>query len=145
MPAVRIKPKRGGDQRLHGWLKKLEAKNLLETVSRNVGEEIIGLIKDEFRAEKDPYGTGWKKPKKYPDGRKVLSGKTSRLKGGWHVVKATKRGFTVASAVNYATFHQTGTKYIPQRRIVPDAAIPQKWRRAIRDTIQEAFQQHFNG
>jgi phage gpG-like protein len=81
---------------------------ILDLVSTSVAEEAISLIKDGFRTETDPYGRKWEK-KKFPDGRKTLSGKTSRLKNGWHVARRTTSEIVIAPGVAYAEFHQSGT------------------------------------
>src|SRR5688572_7388611 len=95
-------------------------KQLKRDILENVAEEILGFTKQRFRDERDPYGRRWA-PKKKPDGRKVLSGKTSRLKK-WQVKKRSLRGFTIAPTVTYAAFHQDGTRHMPRRMIVPDEA-----------------------
>lgn len=84
---------------------------ILDLVSTSLAEESIGLIKDGFRTETDPYGQKWK-PKKRPDGRKTLSGKTSRLKGGWKIVRQDRHEVRVSPSVNYAAAHQD-----PQPRV----------------------------
>jgi phage gpG-like protein len=81
---------------------------IMDLVSTSVAEEAIDLIKAGFRTETDPYGRQWKK-KEFPDGRKTLSGKTSRLKNGWHVAKRTNSEIVIAPGVAYAKYHQDGT------------------------------------
>ncbi len=144
MARGQIRPKRGGDKKLDAWREAMRtAPKALGSVSRNGAEEIVGLIKDEFRTESDPYGKPWK-PKKVPDGRKVLSGKTSNLKGGWHVTKANDHGFTVAPFVDYAAPHQTGTRRgLPKRPMVPDRGLPKKWSAALKETAIEVYAAHF--
>lgn len=81
---------------------------ILDLVSTSVAEEAINLIKAGFRTETDPYGRKWAE-KQLPDGRKTLSGKTSRLKNGWHIAKRTTSEIVIAPGVAYAKFHQDGT------------------------------------
>lgn len=73
--------------------------------SRAMAEEMLDMTRERFRVETDPYGRRWKR-KKRPDGRKVLSGKTSRLKGGWHIVRCDNGGWMIAPSVEYAAYHQ---------------------------------------
>lgn len=117
---------------------------VLPACSAVMAEEAIGLVKDGFRSSKDPYGEKWKR-KKRKDGRKVLSGKTSRLKGGWHVSKNGKGGATIAPSVVYAAFHQVGTKRLPARLMVPSAAkgLPDKWARLMEEAAQKVLRRHF--
>src|SRR5690606_3991065 len=76
-----------------------------DLVATSLAEESINLVKDGFRTETDPYGAKWV-PKKRPDGRKTLSGKTSRLKTGWKIVRQTRGEIRVSPSVNYAAAHQ---------------------------------------
>jgi hypothetical protein len=142
---ARIKPIENGDKKLDAFIQALAtAPKTLETMSRNMAEETVGLVKDGFRSETDPYGVIWA-PKKRPDGRKVLSGKTSRLKGGWHVVRSSKGGFTVAPSVNYALPHQApryGRR--PRRAMVPyKRKLPAKYSKAYRAVAQDVLRNHF--
>lgn len=124
---------------------------MLPPMSRAMAEEVIDLTKQRFREERDPYGQPWA-PKKRPDGRKVLSGPTSRLKGGWHVKEADGGGFTIAPSVAYAAPHQaprrspiTGLLRRQRRRMVPDAAqgLPESYAEALEEVALEAFKQWF--
>jgi phage gpG-like protein len=106
-----------------------DAHTLVEVQSQALAETMIELIGEGFNAERDPYGRRWA-PKKKPDGRKVLHGETSRLRNGWHVVSARRRGFHVAPSVEYAAYHQAprfGRR--PTRMMVPTPGLglPRKW------------------
>jgi hypothetical protein len=143
---ARIKPIDNGDQKLDAFIQALaDAPKTLETMSQNMAEETIGLIKDGFRSESDPYGVVWKAKKK-PDGRKVLSGKTSRLKGGWHIVRSGRGGFTVAPSVNYALPHQAPKfNRRPRRAMVPyRPKLPPKWSKAYSEVATEVLAKHFS-
>lgn len=147
---ARIKPIGGGDKALDSFIQALaKAPKTLDAISKNLAEETVGLVKEGFRQETDPYGVVWK-PKKRPDGRKVLSGKTSNLKGGWHVVKSSKRGFFVAPSVDYAAPHQSpkagedGRLKRPKRAMVPDGrGLPTRWRKIYVDISKEVLEAHF--
>lgn len=133
--------------KLRGWQELFENGDaLMEATSRNMAEETIGLVKDGFRSETDPYGSKWA-PKQAADGRKVLSGKTSRLKGGWHVVFANGGGFRIAPSVNYAAPHQSprmGRR--PRRMMVPTRSkgLPDEWSRALEDAATDTFRAYFS-
>lgn len=135
----------GDFEKLEDWEKAFaSADKLLGTMSRDMAEELVGLVKERWRKQADPYGQKWK-PKKKRDGRQILVGKTARLKGGWHVKRASRGGFTIAPSVDYAGFHQTGTKFIPPRRMVPTKArgLPREWRNNLNEIIQDHFAAHF--
>lgn len=130
---------------LEDWEKSFEsADKLLGAMSRDMAEELLGLVKEGWRQQANPYGQPWKK-KKRDDGRQILVGKTARLKGGWHVKRSTKRGFTIAPSVDYAGFHQTGTKFIPARHMVPTKTrgLPKEWRKALEAVALDHFAAHF--
>lgn len=91
-------------------------RGILDLVATSLAEEAIGLIKDGFRTQTNPYGEPWA-PKVFPDGRGVLSGKTSRLKSGWKVVRQDAEEVRVSPSVEYARYHQQGTGiYGPRKR-----------------------------
>lgn len=116
---------------------------LLEALSVNVGEEFLGLVQDGFREERDPWGRGWKKPKAVPDGRPLLVGKTTRLRRSWHIERTARGVITIASGVVYAKYHQTGTRRMVARKMVPDDELPPAWNAALQETAQEVLSRHF--
>jgi phage gpG-like protein len=100
-------------------IRKLEAaKKLLDLVGQQCGQELKELVLDGFRTETNPYGERWDPPL-LREG-KALSD-TGRLRSSWHVAKANRGGVRIATSVDYARYHQTGTgKYGPRGRpIVP--------------------------
>jgi hypothetical protein len=137
----------GDRKRLQEWQKALDsAPKLLQAMSRDMAEEAVGLIRDGFRSQINPYGKAWQ-PKKRDDGRAILTGKTSNLRTGWHVTRATRGGFTVAPSVRYAIHHQFGAPRagIPQRMMVPTGRLPSSWAAAFRESNQEFLAAHFGG
>lgn len=135
---------RGDFQKLDHWRRAFQkAPDVLKEMSASGAEELLNLVKDEFRTETDPYGKRWK-PKQADDGRKTLSGKTSRLKN-FQIKRATKSGFTIAPTVDYAAPHQTGApkRNLPQRMIVPTRGLPRKWSKALAEIAEEALARHF--
>lgn len=120
-----------------------KAPDLLPTIAKNLAEETVGLIADEFRSERDPFGDKWAE-KKIPDGRKVLSGKTSRLKK-WHRKSSGKRGFVVAATVKYAVYHQAGRRRMVARKMIPEGRLPPRWGKAYRAAARDVIREHFNG
>lgn len=141
---VRIRSVKGADKELDQFIQLLKtAPDLLPDMSRQLAEETVGLIAEGFRDEKDPYGQRWK-PKLRKDGRKTLSGKTSRLKK-FSIVRTGKGGFTVASSVGYAGFHQHGTKHHPRRPMLPDGrGMPRTWEGPLSEVITETLERHFS-
>lgn len=121
-----------GAKKLLDWVGLMkEAHTLVEMQSAALAEVAVTLVAEGFERERDPYGRAWAK-KKRPDGRKVLHGETSRLRTGWHVVSASRRGFHVAPSVDYASYHQAPRfNRRPTRMMVPTPSLglPSRWQR----------------
>jgi phage gpG-like protein len=136
----------GDTGKLAAWAKLAEAApELLGAISESGAEELLNLVADGFRSETDPYGQGWQ-PKKRPDGRKTLSGKTSRLKK-FAKKRVDKNGFTIGPTVDYAAPHQNpkrGTR--PRRMMVPSKSrgLPRAWSKTLEELATEAMRQHFS-
>ena len=81
-----------------------------------------------FNKESDPYGKPWEKKAK-PDGRKILTGKTRKLRRSIKVSPKARGGLKMITKVPYASFHETGTSRMPARPFFPDKqrGLPQKW------------------
>ncbi len=88
------------------------------TVNEQLAEETIELIREGFQNSRDPYGDAWA-PLVLRDGRPLED--TGGLKAAWFRQSVTARGFVVANAKRYASYHQDGTGlYGPRhQRIVP--------------------------
>jgi len=99
---------------------------ILDLVATSLAEESLGLIKDGFRTETDPYGQKWV-PKQRKDGRKTLSGETSRLKTGWKIKRQDRDEIRISPSVPYALYHQAP---LPRRRIT-DRELAQRGARNI--------------
>lgn len=104
---------------LERFKKKIEqTPKALVIVNEQLAEETIELIREGFEKSSDPYGTAWA-PLVLRDGRPLED--TGGLKAAWFRQSVTARGFVVANAKSYSSWHQTGTGiYGPRRqRIVP--------------------------
>ena len=126
-----------------GQLEKAGHSKALQELSENLAEEALDLVAEGFKGEHDPSGRSWK-PKKKPDGRSILVGKTSRLRRGWHRKVANTRGFTIGPAVKYAGYHQFGTRTIPARRMVPKRGrLPSAWKSGFSHVAQTYLRKTF--
>jgi len=142
----------------------------LVTVSEQLAEETIELIREGFESSTDPDGNPWKPPL-LRDGKPLED--TGGLKSSWHRKFAVAHGFGVANAKSYAIHNQRGTgiygprhKRIypitaralrlgktglyarsvagaPARKMVPDHGLPERWRRRYLDTAQEVLTEVF--
>lgn len=115
---------------------------LLGLIVSSLAEECIGLIQQGFRDERDPYGDRWE-PKQANDGRKTLSGKTGRLKTGWHVKRQSNDEIEIAPSVTYAAPHQNPRAPFkrPRRMMVPDSALglPPRWEKQLEEAAVDAL------
>ena len=118
-------------------------RNVLRDVSRQLAEETLDRVKDGFRREANPYGEPWDE-KKVPDGRKVLSGKTGRLKQ-YHVKALSDTSFTVGPIVDYGRYHQSGIRRMPARKMVPESprGLPKDWERDFEEIVADVLDEHF--
>lgn len=98
-------------------------------IAAAVGREAVTLVKGQFVYERDPYGLPWE-PVQHKSRRKILTGATRTLKRRISARTVGRHKVRVSASTPYASFHQHGTKHLPQRLIFPDnAGIPAKWRR----------------
>ena len=115
--------------KLARWEQKLDrlaSPQLRFEIADGMADAALGLVAETFGREADPYGNHWK-PKKNPDGRPILRGKTGRLVQ-WRKQFVNQHGYRISSAAPYARFHQSGTKRMVARRMAPTGTrLPAKW------------------
>ena len=106
-------------------------------IADDMADVALGLVAQDFARESDPFGNPWA-PKKKPDGRAILRGKTNRLVQ-WRKAYVNQYGFRVESVAPYAKFHQTGTKNkdgsqrMPARKMAPTGnRLPSNWNSELR-------------
>lgn len=134
----------GDLSQLSRFADKLEkATDAKRDILRSLAEESITLTADTFKAQRGPYGGKWK-AKKRPDGRAILTGPTGVLRNSWHL-SVGHDWFRIAAGVAYAKYHQSGTRKMVARVMLPLKArgIPPKWMRAFRSTVDEALRTLF--
>lgn len=138
--------------KLQHWERMLRtAPVVMDTSSKKMAQATLVLIVDGFRRETDPYGLRWA-PKQVSNGQPVLVGKTRRLRGGWRILRASRRGFQVRPSVDYATAHQDprrradGRLKRPRRMMVPSRrrGLPARWRTVYKSIGRAEFEKHFN-
>ncbi len=130
MPSIRVKVRRTGPSTI-ALLANLSERNVRKAIAPRAAFEIQKAVKRQFATQRDPYNKRWKKKQK-PDGRPVLTGKTRKLSR--NIGKAmTPRGFEVSADTDYASFHNRGTRHLPQRKIFPQPAqgLPRGWKRIL--------------
>jgi phage gpG-like protein len=125
---------KGDFAKLDQWarrINKLADSATVTALSKNLAEEALNLVAEGFATQTDPYGQAWR-AKKHSDGRAILVGRTARLRRGWKRKAFGPSGFRIGPSVPYAGFHQSGTRYMVARRMVPTKdMLPSRWRRAL--------------
>lgn len=149
-----------------------KAPETLTTVSEQLAEETIELIRLGFERSTDPYGDRWA-ALALRNGRPLED--TGGLKASWKRSSAGRRGFKVSSSKQYAVYHQGGTglygprkrriralkakalklpggiyrksvKGSPRRRMVPESRrLPAFWVARYVETSHEVLTALFNG
>lgn len=102
-----------------------------------VGEELIELVREGFERQADPYGAPWA-PLKRRSGRILQD--TGRLRM-FFVRQKGERMVRVGTPAFYGRFHQTGTKHMPARKMVPDGALPGAWSSRVNAIVERVIKQ----
>jgi phage virion morphogenesis protein len=92
-----------------------------------------------FRDGVDPTGAPWQPLKKRAG--KILR-KTGRLANSF-TARPTDSGFVVGTNTDYATYHQQGTRRMPQRAMVPVGQLTPRWKQAIDKATTIALKNFF--
>ncbi len=114
-------------------------------VASDASAKIATLIEHEFVAGQDPYGNGWAalKPATLRKGRRpppLTDAGTMRDS----VKVSPMPGSGIAITIDEpANIHQTGSKFMVARPILPSAGFPATWSAAIRDATQARIREKF--
>lgn len=107
--------------------------------SQAVATELTKLLQQEYAAGTDPYGKQWAalKPSTLARGRRPPPlDATGRMKSSTKAVPLSGGGVGLV-ADSPANFHQSGTRKMAKRMILPDKGLPAAWKQAI-DTAVDA-------
>lgn len=115
-------------------------------VAVEAAPQINALIQKQFAGGFDPYGRKWKglaastkkRGRKNPpltaSGKLKKGTKTSPLSGG-------RAGLRIVVGRSYGIFHQTGTKHMPARKILPERGMPKTWSDILVQSAQKVARQ----
>jgi phage gpG-like protein len=103
-----------------------EARRDVATV---LATQTVQLIARGFNRSQAPDGTPWKEIT-HRKGQPLID--SERLRGGWGQDHATvtPSGFSILNNTPYAEYHQSGTKRITARPMVPTDSLPASWDKA---------------
>lgn len=109
-------------------------------VAADAAEKIAHLIASQFQQGQDPYGNPWAplRPATLAKGRRPPPlTDTGAMSSGIVVRPLRGAGIEIqASSTPYAHFHQTGTKHMAERSILPDGGeLPGEWDAAIEGAL----------
>lgn len=118
-----------------GWAKRVgNVAKVKRAILANVGEELIELVREGFDRQGDPYGSPWAPTLR---GGRILQD-TGALRTGWHRKSLSSSQVSIGPSVSYARYHQSGTRHMPARKMVPDAGLPAGWQRRVNKIAAEA-------
>lgn len=107
-----------------------------EELCDEMAKEALKLVDRGFTTEMDPRGVAWAPRREggfegsllggrrgYSPGKRRVGHKlldlTGDLRGSFRVLGVNRNGFAIGSDVSYGGYHQTGTRFMPARRMVP--------------------------
>jgi hypothetical protein len=120
-----------------------ELQGLPSRITREASESITELLAEEFAQSKNAYGNAWKPLKTSTVRRK--GGDTRILRDTDDLASATVARPSSGSGIEIVSgdvggYHQTGTKRMVARKILPDgSALPKSWTQAVQDAAENAF------
>lgn len=129
----------GDFQKLAKWanaIGELESPKLRFQVADEMADATLGLVAQGFARQSDPYGKPWA-PKKKPDGRPILRGKSGKL-AQFKKGVVSPSGFRCDMGAPYGVFHQSGTSRMRARKMVPDRRLPRTWSSAYQEIYTRA-------
>lgn len=111
--------------------------------ARQAAEGIDEAIQRQFDDGVDPYGQEWaplaeSTLAQTPDRQGGPLDNTGAMRAGILVAPSSGAGITITFDADYAQFHQTGTKNMPARKILPEEELPESWEEAIAEAVSDA-------
>ena len=109
--------------------------------AREASEEIESLIVEQFARGEDPYGEPWEELAESTRRRGRTNPPltdTHDMVDGLEVKPTAGAGIAVTLDQPYSRFHQTGTKRMPARPILPTGELPEAWETAIAGAVVNA-------
>lgn len=134
-----------GFAKISQWRKKFgpsAVEQVKRAVMKNIAEEALELVQEGFEKEQAPSGRAWARLKSR-SGRILQD--TGRLRSSFHRKNVSSVSVTIGPGVSYATFHQSGTKRMVARPMVPEGSLPAKWKIRINRVAQEVMADAFGG
>jgi hypothetical protein len=150
-----------GYDRFRAQVKAAARAEFIPVIAKLVGVALTKLVLDGFRLSEDQYGDAWAsvernrardrkaKSRRARAGKPAKSDKplidTGRMRASvTHVVSGGD--VRVVIPVEYASYHQEGTRHIQARPMLPDSrGLPPKWAAAINKETLRVLRGNFGG
>lgn len=103
----------------------------LGTLPRKLAVEaapkLTRLLQRQFAQGVNPYGRTWAR---LASGKRSHLTRTGKLRAGTRATPMLggRMGVRLVVGARYGAFHQTGTRNMPARKILPDRGLPRAWR-----------------
>lgn len=102
---------------------------ITKMILKGLNDSLKKIIAREFRLTIDPHEKKWKR-KKIPNGKPTLID-TGRMRRSFRYI-ATADKINIRNNCPYFVFHQTGTKHMPKRQMLPKTdKLTKSWRQQI--------------
>lgn len=120
----------------------------LTPMMADVGEMLVNSLDRGFRDQVDPYQNSWAKLASSTLRQKVKRKRILKINQSTGILRASLSyqasgdRVVVGFGVNYARYHQTGTRRMPKRQLLPDAArgLPARVEREIQAIARDYFE-----
>lgn len=118
-------------------LKEIDAP--LQSIYYYFKEEIDLLLLQTYDQGQDPYQNYWA-----PRTRSyfwAIENKTGKQRNSFKTT-VSNGNFTISNTAPYAKYHQDGTKYMAQRKLIPDTTLPKQWEAPLEDYFSMTLQEY---
>ena len=110
--------------------------------AQSVARGLTAELQRQFAEGHDPYDRAWK-PKKSGKGRTLV--RSGSLAGSAVARPMAGAGVRIGPFPSYASFHQTGTKKMVARPILPYGGLPARWNAIIKAACTVTVNQAMEG
>ena len=112
-------------------------------IAKGMAGTALELVQREQAESVDPDDIPWEPTKR---GNFPVLTKTGTMRTSWRAFFGPAM-FGLSNPTAYVQFHQTGTVYMPQRRLVPDdnQSLPVRWFAELEATQDAIFDSFFDG
>ena len=119
----------------------LGRESFMSGIKRRVGDGCLELLAVEFASSLGPTGAAWA-PLKYRNGLPLV--KTGAMRDSF-TAYPMQNGVRIQAGVDYAAYHQTGTRNMPARPMLPSGSLPPAWLAVVETAYNDAVRRAVTG